>query len=67
MREPPRAPRATASLPFQAIVGAIEESIRLPAPTAFASPWTSSKTLGFPGAAAKSSISLLRKKPAPGT
>jgi hypothetical protein len=67
MREPPRPPRAIASSPFQAIVGVIEESIRLPGATAFASPWIRPNMFGRPGAVAKSSISLLRKKPASGT
>ena len=45
--------------------GVIADSMRLPGAMAFASPWTRPYMLGFPGAAVKSSISSLSRKPAP--
>ena len=49
------------------IVGSIELSMRFPGWIAFCSPCTSPNMFGFPGFAAKSSISSFMKKPAPRT
>ena len=69
MRGPPGLPTTSISRPSgsSTMVGVIDDSIRLPGPTALASPCTSPNMLGWPGADVKSSISLLRKKPAPST
>lgn len=68
MRAPPGAPVARKGLPsFSTMVGVIDDSGRLREPTAFASSPISPNTFGTPGFTEKSSISLLRKKPAPGT
>src|SRR6476646_9363236 len=69
MNGPPLAPvtssgRRSAS---RTIVGVIADSIRLPGAIALASPWTRPYMFAVPGLAAKSSISLLRRKPAPVT
>jgi hypothetical protein len=58
-RTPPSGPRRMA--------GVMAESIRFPGSTAFASPCTRPYWLGVPGLAAKSSISLFRRNPAPST
>ena len=68
MREPPGAPTVMNSLPsFSTIVGVIDESGRLPGAIALASPCTRPNMFGAPGFDAKSSISLLSRKPRPGT
>ena len=48
-------------------MGLMHDSGRFPGATALASPPTRPKALGVPGAAVKSSISLLRITPVPGT
>src|SRR5262245_20464851 len=69
MNGPPLAPVTIDGLPFvpKTIVGVIADNIRLPGAIAFASPCTSSYWFGDSGFAAKSSISLFRRKPAPVT
>ncbi len=68
MREPPGAPAVMNSLPsFSTMVGVIDDSGRLPGAIAFASPWTRPNMFAVPGFDAKSSISLLSRKPSPGT
>ncbi len=64
---PPAAPAMSKTLPSGPVtmVGAIDESMRLPGATAFGSPCTRPNPLAVPGTAAKSSISLLSTKPAP--
>ena len=57
-----RAPSASST-----IVGLIADSMRFSAATAFRSPCTSPNWFGVPGFAAKSSMVLLRKNPAPST
>ena len=65
--EPPGEPQANAPRPgITAIVGHIEESMRLPGATALASPWTRPYMFVSPGLVAKSSISLFMRKPRPG-
>ena len=66
---PPGVPTTMNSLPprSRTIDGVIAESMRLPGAIAFASPCTKPYMFGLPGAEAKSSISLLRRKPAPVT
>ncbi len=49
------------------MVGVIAESIRFSGAIALASPCTRPNWFGVPGLAAKSSISLLSRKPAPVT
>src|SRR5262245_61786272 len=49
------------------MVGVIDDSMRLPGSILFAAPWTRPNVFGAPGLVAKSSISLLSKKPAPVT
>ena len=67
MRDPPRDPSAIDSDPRQAIVGLMEDSMRAPAATEFASPCTRPNRFGLPGDTTKSSISLLSRNPAPFT
>ena len=66
MNGPPDPPTVITTLPSLSVttVGVMEESGRFPGATAFCSLPTSPKALGTPGAEAKSSISLLRGKPA---
>src|SRR4051794_4925585 len=66
---PPAPPTTRTTFPSGAvtIVGAIDDSIRLPGAIAFASPCTRPKPFAVPGTAAKSSISLLSTKPPPFT
>ena len=63
----PGAPTPTSSFPWGSItrLGVMAESIRLPGLMALVSPCTRPYMLGFPGAVAKSSISSLRRNPAP--
>ncbi len=63
----PSTSRTRPVTPSLTMVGDIDESMRFRGAIAFASPITSPYWLGAPGFAAKSSISLLRKKPAPST
>ena len=49
------------------MAGVMELSGRFKASTAFASPPSRPKAFGTPGLETKSSISLLSRKPAPGT
>ena len=51
----------------QSAVDLLDATVELPGPMALASPSTKPYMLGVPGLAEKSSISLLRKKPVPGT
>ncbi len=57
----------TGSPSRRTIVGVIELSMRLPGAMALASSPSSPKELGVFGLTEKSSISLLSRKPAPGT
>ena len=67
MREPPGLPSTRNTLPsLLTMVGAIEESGRLPGAMALRAPCSSPNILAVPGLAVKSSISSLRKKPVPG-
>ena len=62
--EPPGEPHAKTPRPgITAIVGHIEDSMRLPEATALVSPWTRPYMFVSPGRAAKSSISLFIRKP----
>src|SRR3954470_19016636 len=68
IRGPPGEPITYANLPsFTTIVGVMAESGRLPGPIAFAGPWINPYAFGTPRFAAKSSISLFRRNPNPGT
>ena len=67
MRGPPGLPSTNTGRPsFSTIVGVIDDSGRLPGAIALASPCTSPNMLAAPGFTAKSSISLLSRKPVPG-
>ena len=66
--DPPGDPTVSKVFPsFNTIVGVIEDNIRLPGSTLFASAPIRPNIFGTPGFAEKSSISLLRRKPAPWT
>src|SRR4026208_1233445 len=69
MRGPPRAPVTSRRFPFGSspVVGDLALHILLPGAIAFALPWIKPYMFGTPGLAAKSSISSLRKNPAPPT
>src|SRR5678815_3124154 len=65
---PPAAPRLRIGLPFlSTIVGDMLESGLLPGATPLASAPTNPKKLAMPGCAEKSSISLFKTTPVPGT
>ena len=66
---PPGVPTTIISAPSgsRTMLGVIDESIRLPGTIALFSPSTRPNWLGWPGDAAKSSISLFSRKPAPAT
>ena len=67
MREPPGEPNAIATRPSRIrMVGAMDDSGRLPGAMALASPWTSPNRLGVSGATVKSSISSFISTPVPG-
>ena len=66
--DPPGVPAVSTVLPLLVtIVGVIDDNMRLPGSTLLASAPISPNMLGVPGLAEKSSISLLRRKPAPCT
>ena len=68
MMGPPGAPSTRNGLPsLTTMVGIMDDSGRLPGAMALRSPCTRPNMLGVPGFEAKSSISSLRRKPAPGT
>ncbi len=68
MVPPPGEPSTSRTLPSRVtMVGVMDESGRLCGAMALASPCTSPNMLGAPGLAAKSSISLFSRKPAPST
>ena len=67
MREPPGEPSTRNTRPSRnTIVGAIDESGRLPGAMALAAPCTRPNMLGTPGLDVKSSISSFSRKPVPG-
>jgi hypothetical protein len=64
MRDPPGLPVTMRSSPLRVtIVGAIDESGRLPGAISLRTPCTSPYRFGTPGLAVKSSISSLSRKP----
>jgi hypothetical protein len=66
MRLPPGEPVTSTGLPsFSTMVGDIDDSGRLPGPGRLASKPTRPKAFGAPGAAVKSSSSLLSSTPVP--
>ncbi len=65
---PPGEPTIARSLPsLTMIVGVMLDSMRLPGSMPFCGPWTRPNMLGAPTFAVKSSISLFRVTPVPGT
>ena len=66
---PPGVPVTANSAPSgsSTMLGDIDDSIRFPGAIALFSPCTSPNWFGVPGLAARSSMSLLSRNPAPGT